>query len=183
MSFEKSVRRGRVWEDANKLHEILSNKVSFNLTGKKERDFEFSFSSALQINEDIFNGQLITQTNKERKVNSIYCFGKNYRPDITIDDNGIAIEIKYISYHGLKDAIGQGFLYRLQYKFVFLVLIISEEKKEMYQDLAIGKEKDLENTLQFLADEMNIFTYILPSFTIKTIGTKKCYSFFEPLNS
>jgi hypothetical protein len=41
---------------------------------------------------------------------------------MTFDENGIAIELKFINSSGLaglKDAIGQGHLYRLRYKFVF----------------------------------------------------------------
>ena len=108
----------------------------------------------------------------------MYCFGKNHRPDLTLEENGIAIEIKFITYAGLKEAIGQGYLYRLRYKFVFLVLIISEGRKNIYEGLDIGKEKDLEDTLSHLAASMNIFTYIVPVFSIKP-GTKKCLHFFQ----
>jgi hypothetical protein len=91
------------------------------------------------------------------------------------------MEIKFITYDGLKGAIGQGYLYRLRYRFVFLVLIISEDRKTIYYDLNDGKEKDLEDTLHYLADSMNIFTYIVPAFPIKP-GMRKCVSFMEPVN-
>ena len=100
---------------------------------------------------------------------------------MTFDENGIAVEVKFITYAGLKEAIGQGFLYRLRYRFVFLLLIISEARKMIYADLDAGKEKDLEDTLQHLADNMNVFAYIVPAFNIKP-GMKKCISFFEPVN-
>ena len=182
MSFEKAVKRGAIWNDAKKIDEILRTH-HFNTTGKNERDFENGLATVLLSRKSEFNGQVITQIDKEKSVKSIYCFGKRHRPDMTIDENGIAFELKFISYSGLKDAIGQGFLYRLQYKFVFLVLILSESRKEIYDDLADRKEGDLENTLQYLANTMNIYTYIVPAFTIKRIGVKKCYSFFESLNS
>ena len=124
---------------------------------------------------------MITQIDKSTTVRSIYCFGKKHRPDIALDENGIAIEIKFVTYDGLKEAIGQGFLYRLRYRFVILVLIISEDRKFIYSDLNGGKEKDLEDTLHYLADNMNIFTYIVPAFNIKP-GMRKCISFFEPVN-
>jgi len=101
---------------------------------------------------------------------------------MTLDEHGIAIEIKFITYAGLKEAIGQGYLYRLRYKFVFLILIISEARKSIYFDIAAGKEKDLEDTLQHLADSMNIFTYIVPAFSIKQPGVSKCISHFEPVD-
>ena len=147
-------------------------------------DFENGFASTLMTVKKQFNCQVITQIDKATTVKSIYCFGKKHRPDMTLDENGIAIELKFITYAGLKDAIGQGYLYRLRYRFVFLVLIISEDRKSIYEDLCTGKEKDLEDTLQHLADNMNIFTYIVPAFNLKLgIGMKKCQSYFEPINA
>lgn len=103
---------------------------------------------------------------------------KKHRPDITLNENGVAIELKFITYAGLKDAIGQGYLYKLRYKFVFLVLIISEERAFIYDDLHSKKEKDLHDTLRHLADNMNIFTYVVPAFDVKP-GINKCLSYFE----
>jgi len=180
MSFEATRRHGRFWDDAKELHKMIHN-YPFNTTGKNERDFENGFASALMTRRDSFNCQVITQIDKATTVKSIYCFGKKHRPDMTLDENGIAIELKFVTYAGLKDAIGQGYLYRLRYRFVFLVLIISEERKKIYQDLDNEQEKDLESTLQHLADNMNIFTYVVPAFNLKP-GVKKCISFFEPVN-
>ena len=177
MGFESVRRRGRVWEDAKEL-DCLIQKYPFNTTGKSERDFENGFGSALMMTKDNFNCRVITQIDKSTTVKSIHCFGKKHRPDITLDENGVALELKFITYAGLKEAIGQGYLYRLQYKFVFLVLIISEDRKDIYEDLCDRKEKDLEDTLQHLADHMNIFTYVVPAFNLKP-GMKKCHSFFE----
>ena len=181
MSFEASRRHGRYWEDCKALHEMIRD-YPFHTTGKSERDFENGFGSGLLMSKKLFNCNVITQIDKSTSVKSIYCFGKRHRPDMTLDENGIAIELKFITYSGLKDAIGQGYLYRLQYKFVFLVLVISEDRKSIYEDLCIGKEKDLENTLQHLADNMNIFTYVVPAFNLKP-GMAKCHSFFEPINA
>ncbi len=180
MSFESSRRRGRFWEDAKVLHKII-NDYSFDSTGRNERDFENGFASVMRTLEGDFNCQVITQIHKSTTVKSIYCFGKKHRPDMTLDENGIAVELKFITYAGLKDAIGQGYLYRLRYRFVFLVLVISEDRKSIYEDLSNEKEKDLEDTLQHLADNMNIFTYVVPAFSLKP-GMKKCYSYFEPVN-
>jgi AMMECR1 domain-containing protein len=62
------------------------------------------------------------------------------------------------------------------------VLIISKDRSTIYEDIHAGKEKDLEDTLQHLADTMNIFTYIVPAFSTKS-GIRKCYGFFEPVNA
>lgn len=181
MGFESSRRFGRFWEDAQSLDNFI-REYHFNTSGKNERDFENGFSSSLYHFRKSFSCEVITQTNNETSVESIYCFGKKHRPDMALDKNEIAVELKYITYAGLKDAIGQGYLYRLQYKFVFLVLIVGPDRKEMYHDLCDRKEKDLEDILQHLADNMNVFTYIVPAFKLKP-GMSKCFAFFEPINA
>lgn len=100
---------------------------------------------------------------------------------MTLDDKGIAIELKFITYAGLKEAIGQGYLYRLRFRFVFLILVISEKRKSIYEDFCEMNEVHLEDTLQHLADNMNIFTYIVPAFNLKP-AMKKCHSYFKPKN-
>lgn len=181
MGFEAGRRRGRYWEDAKKLDEFFHD-YPFHTTGKKERDFENGVAMSLLTKRKEFNAQVITQIDKSATVKSIFCFGKKHRPDITLDENGIAIEVKFVTYSGLKEAIGQGYLYRLRYRFVVLVLIISETRKNVYLAIAEGKEKDLEDTLQHLANSMNIFTYIVPAFRITQPGTRKCIGFFESVN-
>lgn len=180
MSFEASRRTGRYWKDVNVLNDLIHD-FPFHTTGKNERDFENGFASTLLTMKNQFNSDIFTQIDKSSKVKSVHCFGKKHRPDMTLDENGIAVEIKFITYAGLKEAIGQGILYRQRYRFIFLVLVISETRKIVYADIDSGKEKDLEDTLQYLADSLNIFTYIVPAFNLKP-GMKKCISFFEPVN-
>ena len=124
MSFEAARRRGRYWDDAKALDDVIQN-YPFHTTGKNERAFENGVASALMTMQNRFNSEIITQIDKSSTVRSVYCFGKKHRPDMTFDENGIAVEVKFITYAGLKEAIGQGFLYRLRYRFVFLLLIIS----------------------------------------------------------
>ena len=59
-------------------------------------------------NADRMNGQIMSQVDKDTTVRSVYLFGKKHRPDLTINEDGIAIEIKYLSGNldGLKQAIG-----------------------------------------------------------------------------
>jgi len=181
MSFEVARRHGRYWDDVKVLDEII-RKYPFHTTGKNERDFENGFGLGLLLSKKSFNCKVITQIDKTTTVKSIYCFGKKHRPDMTLDENGVAVELKFITYAGLKEAIGQGYLYRLQYRFVFLILVISENRRVIYEDLCKGKEKDLENILQHLADNMNIFAYVVPAFNLKP-GMKKYHSFFQPINT
>ena len=180
MGFEPSRRSGRYWDDAITLNQMIK-EYNFNTTGKSERDFENGLSAVLDARKKRFNCTVVSQINKETKVSSVYCFGKNHRPDMALDENGVAIELKFTDYSGLKDAIGQGYMYRLQYRFVFLILVIKDTKRQFYTDLCVGKEHPMEDMLQHLADHMNIFTYIVPSFSVKP-GMKKCHSFFLPIN-
>lgn len=181
MGFELGRRTGRYWQDAHRLNQFIFD-YAFHLTSKHEKAFENGLASSLMTLKNEFNAEVITQIDKSNSVRSVYCFGKKHRPDIAFDDNGIAMEVKFVTYSGLKQAIGQGYLYRLRYRFVFLVLILSEQRKSVYIEIAEGREKDLEDTLQHLADEMNIFTYIVPAFNVNQPGIKKCISFFEPVS-
>jgi hypothetical protein len=181
MGFQTSKRYGKYWEDAKKLNDIV-RKYHFNTTAKDERSFEHGFSATLRSMQSQFNCKVMSQTDNSSAVKDVRCFGKKHRPDMALNENVIGIELKFIRYAGLRDAIGQGYLYRLRYKFVFIVLIISKERSSIYEDLHAGKEKDLEDTLQHLADHMNIFTYIVPAFKTKP-GVKSCYGYFKPVNT
>ncbi len=177
MGFAVGRRRGLLWDDALLLDEIIKG-FPFNTTGKNERDFENGFSTLLLSRKKDFNSQVIAQIDKSTTVESVYCFGKKHRPDLTLDTTGIAIELKFVTYAGIKDAIGQGYLYRLRYKFVFLILIISEKRRSIYEDINMKKEKDLEDILALLAENQNIMTYIVPAFDIKKHpGMKKVFSY------
>lgn len=170
-------RRGTLWADAQKLDQIIQD-FPFNTTGKKERDFEGRFASIVIARKAEFKHNVISQILKSTTVHSVYCFGKNHRPDLTIGQDGIAIEIKFVTYDGLKEAIGQAYIYRLRYRFVFLILVMSEKRRCAYESFATGKEKDLEDILSLLSSTANIFTYIVPSFNIAQPGIKKCLSYF-----
>ena len=175
MGFESGKRTGKNWEDILFIDSLIKNadkKSSgsiMNITGMEERNFELRFSSLLDANKNKLNGTLISQQNKDTTVKQIYCFGKKHRPDMTINDDGIAIEIKYINenFDGVKMALGQSFMYRLRYKFVINVIVISEKNKDVYEKALNGEEKDLEDILKYLADDMNVFTYIVPAFSLK----------------
>ena len=175
MGFEKGKRTGKNWEDILFIDSLIKNSDKktngsiMNITGKEEKAFELRFSSLLDANKVKLNGNLISQQNKDTTVKQIYCFGKKHRPDMTINDDGIAIEIKYINdnFDGVKMALGQSLMYRLRYKFVINVIVISEKNKDVYEKALNGEEKDLEDILKYLADDMNVFTYIVPAFSLK----------------
>lgn len=182
MGFEKGKRTGKNWEDILFIDSLIKNSDKknngsiMNITGKEEKDFELRFSSLLDANKVKLNGNLISQQNKDTTVKQIYCFGKKHRPDMTINDDGIAIEIKYINdnFDGVKMALGQSLMYRLRYKFVINVIVISEKNKDVYEKAVNGEEKDLEDILKYLADDMNVYTYIVPAFSL-TKGQKRVF--------
>ena len=108
----------------------IIHNTRFNLTGKSEREFELAFMSSVNANAD------------------------------RINDDGIAIEIKYLSgsLDGLKQAIGQSIFYRVRYRFVKNVFVIAEKYKDTYLKGANEEEKDLEEIFQDLSTDMNIFS-------------------------
>ena len=174
MGFETGKRSGKNWEDVLFIDSLMKNEKDsgsiMNITGKEEKNFELAFSTLLYANKVKINGDLISQQNKDTTVQQVYCFGKKHRPDMTINDDGIAIEIKYINdnFDGVKMALGQSFMYRLRYKFAINIIVISEKNKDVYKKALNGEEKDLEDILKYLANDMNVFTYIVPAFPLKT---------------
>jgi len=184
MSFEKEGRRrGKVWDDLSVLDDVICNH-NFIITGKNEKDYEFSLSSAISTRKKEFSDFVISEIDKETKIESVYCFGKRHRPDMAIGEDGIVIELKYIKgkekVDSIKQGIGQSIFYRLKYKFGVMVLILSKDNEELYEDIVKNeRENDLEEILQYLADELNIFTYIIPAFTIKK-GVARIYKTFNP---
>lgn len=175
MGFELGRRRGKHWDDIKIIDELVRN-ARFNLTAKTEREFELAFANLLFSRENVLNGKIYSQIDQETIVKSVYCFGKKHRPDLTLGEDGVAIEIKYLNDNldGVKLALGQSLMYRLRYKFVVNLLIVAEKNKETYYKAINEEEKDLSDILKYLSEDMNIFTYIVPSFTLEP-GKKRVY--------
>jgi len=165
MAFQSGHRRGQVWEDVQTLDTIIKN-TRFNLTGKSEREFELAFMSAVAANKDRIKGDIHSQVDKDTVVRSVYLFGKKHRPDLTINEDGIAVEIKFLSnsLDGLKQAIGQSIFYRVRYRFVINLFVIDEKYKDTYLKGANDEEKDLEEICKDLSSDMNIVSYLVPAF-------------------
>jgi hypothetical protein len=182
MAFKTGRKFGKYWEDVKQLDKYIHDH-DFNSTSKTEKSFENGFANSLKALQDRFNTELVTQVHRSARVGSVHCFGKNHRPDMTyvdIDkqDDIIAIELKKISYAGLKSAIGQGLIYRMKYRFVLIVLIMSDKCKDTYLEIENGQDQNLEDMLKYLAEENNIFTYIVPAFPVKP-GIRKVISFYD----
>jgi len=166
MAFQTAYRSGKVWDDVKKLHSIIK-KTNFKVNFKNEREVENNFMAAISQHEEALNGEVYSQLHKDKVVKSVYLFGKNHRPDLTINEDGIAVEIKFLSntLDGLKQAIGQSIFYRVRYRFVINLFVIDEKYKEVYLDAIKEKEKDLEEIFKDLSSDMNIFSYIVPNFS------------------
>ncbi len=168
MGFERGKRFGKVWDDVG----FIDNKIKkfkWNLSHSDERGFETAFASVLNDNSEKLNGDVISQVDKDVHVQSVYCFGKNHRPDLTINEDGIAIEIKFLdtSFDGVKMAFGQSIMYRLKYKFVIIIFVVSEANKDLYLGAADGKENEMVSIMKYMAEELNVFSYVVSSFDTK----------------
>ena len=83
MSFITGRKQGALWEDANRLLQIIKSH-SFNITGKNERFFENALSNVLMSKQNEFKNKIISQIDRDVTVDSVYCFGKKHRPDIKL---------------------------------------------------------------------------------------------------
>ena len=165
MTLQIGPRRGRAWEDVKTLDRMIRT-ARFALTGKNEREFELAFMSVLNAHVDNLNLKIHSQLDKDTVVKSVYLFGKRHRPDISLDEDGVAVEVKFLksSTEGLKQAIGQSLFYRVRYRFVVNLIVVGEDKKETYLKATNGEEKDMEEILGEMSSGFNVFTYVVPAF-------------------
>ena len=178
MSFAMGHRRGKLWQDTLALEEIL-RECDFNASGKGERDFEIQTAERLKGNKYNLNNKVISQYHNDGQVTSAYFFGKNHRPDLSLAEDGTAIELKFVdrNLNSVKHAIGQALIYRLYYKFAVLVLIISPDHKDLYEKAYLGQESHLDGLLENLENDMNVFTILKPAFKPRK-GLGETISFF-----
>jgi hypothetical protein len=135
----------------------------FLLKARAEREYEQNVVSYLQSSRRLRNN-LITQVSDEEvdKITHANLFGFKHRPDVTIGNDGTAIEIKLItSGGGIRDIIGQGFVYRMSYRFVILVIVDNTEDRNIV-DLCSKKNSHEYAFLNYLAEEHNIFSIVGP---------------------
>ena len=170
MSFSVGRIRGRLWGDTKQAVSCIEEQ-SFNVSCKNEREFEIQVYNRLDALKGQLNYDVIGQFNNSQKVASSDFFGKKHRPDMSIKDDGTAIELKYIkrSLDSVKTALGQGFVYRKTYKFVVLVLIVAKDHENVYNEAYMDhrENSDLDHIFYKLAED-NIFTMIKPAFVPKS---------------
>lgn len=160
--FKAGSKRGKHYD----LAKFATNKMkSANLAikGRNEREFEHAIVSHLQSSPKL-RGNLITQvdTDEVDKITQASLFGFSHRPDVSIGNDGTAIEIKVITGgQSARDLLGQAIAYRMHYRFVILVFV------DLTADLKVVKlcqdEGSHECSLLYgLADTMNVFSVVGP---------------------
>lgn len=127
-TFKPGRHTGLHWENLKKAKEIIE-RLSLDIRSEDERKFEDRISGALQPNFKKF----IDQRNIKQVITRVTLFGHDHRPDMSIDTDGIAIEVKTAkSGQSFREAIGQSMIYRLGYRFVIVVWVDSTKHK-MYK--------------------------------------------------
>jgi hypothetical protein len=147
-------RTGYYWESLQKSLELIS-RVSLDINAEDERKFEDRLSGALQPNFKDF----IDQRNNKQVMTRITAFNHDHRPDMSISDDGVAMEVKVLrSGSSVREALGQALIYRLGYRFVIIIWVDATKDKEY--KTAISKTGSVESGLIAEMQEMNIFCVV-----------------------
>jgi len=163
LGFMASAKRGQHYELSKSAVRKLK-KIDILLKGKDEKKFEHSIVANLQSVGKLKNN-LITQISEDEvdKISQANLFGFNHRPDLSIGRDGTAIEIKVVSGGpAIRDLIGQAIVYRMQYRFVILVIIDKTGDSRIVKS-CLDKKSSEYALLQGLSKSWNIFSVIGPT--------------------
>ncbi len=117
--FLRSRKDGHLFKNLKESIKII-HRVSLDLNKNDERTFEDRISGALQPQFEKF----IDQRNIQQKMTRITLFEFDHRPDMSIETDGVAIEVKVIrNGSSIREAIGQAMVYRTGYKFILVILV------------------------------------------------------------
>lgn len=153
--FKPAKRTGIHWKNLQKAIRAIK-KIPLDIRGDNERKFEDRISGALTV---AFRDAFIDQRNTQQVMTRVSLFDHDHRPDMSIETDGVAIEVKVIkSGHSFREAIGQSLIYRLGYRFV-VVIWIDKSKKKTYKSLIEDKKSD-ENKFLKQLEENNIYCII-----------------------
>ena len=158
----KAARRGTHYELAVFAARKIQ-KLNFALKAKSEAEYEVALTQSLNSSRKL-KDYLITQKESEpvEKITPADVFGFRHRPDLTIGNDGTAIELKVIhNGQAIREALGQALCYRTWYRFVILVLLDLTKDKIMVNRCR-DKTSNAYKLLQGLTD-MNIFTIVGPA--------------------
>lgn len=138
-------------------------RANLLVKGKTERQFEHAIVAHLQASRKLTNN-LITQVGEEEveKITQASLFGFKHRPDTSIGKDGTAIEIKVItSGPSIRDLLGQALAYRMDYRFVILVLVDHTPDRQIVELCRDKKSREF-SLLKGFSDDFNIFTVVGP---------------------
>ncbi|MCH7535281.1 MAG: hypothetical protein IH948_05980 [Bacteroidetes bacterium] len=127
----------------------LKGIESLNLNSTDEKDYENRIAGVLK---DKFKNDFVDQRDTQQTMTRVTMFDHDHRPDMSIgperDRLGIAIEIKVAkSGDSIRQAIGQSFIYRMDYRYVIVVLI-DPTKEKRYLNTFGKKEKKFSKELE-----------------------------------
>ncbi len=138
--------------------------------GKTERSYEHTIIAHMQSSPKL-RKNLITQIGDEEvnKISDANLFGFNHRPDTTIGNDGTAIEIKVVkNAYAIRDILGQGIVYRMNYRFVILVFVDNTPKRQIVKKCS-DKFSQEYSLLHGLAKTHNIYSVVGPKDVSKNI--------------
>lgn len=165
-----STRRGTHYELAVFAAKRLA-KQNFMLKVKNESDYEMVVTTSLGSSRKL-RPTLITQkdTIPVEKITTADVFGFKHHPDLTIGNDGTAIELKVIqSGHSIREAIGQALCYRTHYRFAIMALM-DLTKDRLVVNRCADKNSPAHKLLKSLCDECGIFTIVGPMAQRKNVA-------------
>jgi hypothetical protein len=153
-TFKDGRKKGYYWESLLKIKEIV-DRLSLDMNYNTEKEFEDRIAGALQPNFDDF----IDQRNTKQTMTRVTLFDHDHRPDLSIGEDGIAIEVKLAkSGESFRSAIGQSLIYRMGYRFSLVIWIDTSKNKRYVNSVKDKKHKEKEFLLAL--EQQNIFSII-----------------------
>lgn len=153
--YKRSLRTGKYWKNCQKCIRTIKN-IPLDVSGHDERKFEDRISGGLALR---FKDSFIDQRNEQQVMTRVSLFDHDHRPDMSIDTDGVAIEVKMIKTgSSFREAIAQALIYRLGYRFV-IIIWIDKTKNKTYKEL-LSDKKTIEYKFLRELEANNIFCVV-----------------------
>ncbi len=160
----KAAKKAGVHFDLAKLAVRRLKNANLRLKGRTEKHYEHTIVAFLEASRKL-RKNLITQVGDQevQKISQASLFGFKHRPDTTIGNDGTAIELKVITTStSVRVLLGQALAYRMDYRFVILVLVDQTPERQVVRLCEDKKSREFA-LLNGLAQEFNIFTVVGPA--------------------
>jgi len=149
-AFKPNRKSGVHYSNLTKALRTIKGMKNLDIYGKDERKFEDRLAGALGLK---FGKDLIDQRSKKQPMTSVPLFDHTHRPDMSIGTDGVAIEVKVITSGGsFREAIGQGLMYRVKYRFA-IIIWIDPTKNKTYIEAINRRNSDEKKFLSFLEQQ------------------------------